>query len=273
MSGVTHREKIYRVIFGTDTPAGQRFDIALIYIILLSVLAVILDSIEVVNTHFGDWLFRLEWVFTLLFSIEYLLRLYSSPKPLSYMFSFYGLVDLLSIVPTYLSLIFPGASYWLVVRLFRVLRVFRVLKLVRYLSEANILLRSMYASRRKILVFFTAVFVLSVIFGSLMFFVEGPEHGFTSIPRSIYWTIVTITTVGYGDITPQTALGQVIATLAMLTGYSIIAIPTGIFTAEIAREISNETNHRRCMVCERNGHRPDADFCFNCGVELPDTPI
>jgi len=273
MVQVSLRQKIYQIIFGTDTPAGQYFDIALIYLILLSVLAIILDSIEAVNSSYGLWLFRLEWFFTLLFSVEYLARIYSSPKPLRYIFSFYGLVDLVSVLPTYLALLFPGANYWLVIRLLRVLRIFRVLKLVRYLSEANILLRSMYASRRKILVFFTAVFVLSVIFGSLMFFVEGPEHGFTSIPRSIYWTIVTITTVGYGDITPQTALGQVIATLAMLTGYSIIAIPTGIFTAEIAREINNETNHRRCMVCERNGHRPDADFCFNCGVELPDTPI
>jgi voltage-gated potassium channel len=153
------------------------------------------------------------------------------------------------------------------------LRIFRVLKLVRYLSEANILLRSMYASRRKIFVFFTVVLVLSVIFGSLMFFVEGPEHGFTSIPRSIYWTIVTITTVGYGDITPQTPLGQVIATLAMLTGYSIIAIPTGIFTAEIAREMHNETNNRRCNICERTGHHPEAEYCYHCGVTLPDSVI
>ena len=194
-------------------------------------------------------------------------------KPLRYIFSFYGLVDLLSVLPTYLALFFPGANYWLVIRLLRVLRIFRVLKLVRYLSEANILLRSMYASRRKVFVFFTVVLVLSVIFGSLMFFVEGPEHGFTSIPRSIYWTIVTITTVGYGDITPQTAMGQVIATLAMLTGYSIIAIPTGIFTAEIAREIHSETSNRRCNVCERTGHHPEAEYCYHCGVTLPDSAI
>jgi len=267
------REKIYQVIFGTETPAGQYFDIALIYLILLSVLAIILDSIEVVNSQYGFWLFRLEWFFTLLFSVEYLARIYSSPKPLRYIFSFYGLVDLLSVLPTYLALFFPGANYWLVIRLLRVLRIFRVLKLVRYLSEANILLRSMYASRRKVFVFFTVVLVLSVIFGSLMFFVEGPEHGFTSIPRSIYWTIVTITTVGYGDITPQTAMGQVIATLAMLTGYSIIAIPTGIFTAEIAREIHSETSNRRCNVCERTGHHPEAEYCYHCGVTLPDSAI
>ena len=267
------RDKIYRVIFGTDTSAGQRFDIALIYLILLSVLGIILDSIEAINDQYGYWLFRLEWLFTILFSLEYLLRVYSSPKTLSYMFSFYGLVDLLSILPSYLALFVPGANYWLVIRLLRVLRVFRVLKLVRYLSEANLLLRSMYASRRKIFVFFTAVLVLSVIFGSLMFFVEGPDNGFTSIPRSIYWTIVTITTVGYGDITPQTAVGQVIATMAMLTGYSIIAIPTGIFTAEIAREMHTETSNRRCNVCKRTSHHHEAEFCYHCGVTLPDQNI
>lgn len=270
MVEASFRERTYRVIFGTDTPAGQKFDIALIYVILLSVLAIILDSIESVNSQYGLWLFRFEWFFTLLFSAEYLVRIYSSPKPLHYMFSFYGLVDLLSIVPTYLALIVPGASYWLVVRLLRVLRIFRVLKLVRYLSDANILLRSMYAARRKVLVFFMVVLVLSVIFGSLMFLVEGPGNGFTSIPRSIYWTIVTITTVGYGDITPQTPVGQILSTMIMLTGYSIIAIPTGIFTAEIAREMHAEISHRQCNVCDRSGHHPDADYCHQCGVTLPD---
>lgn len=271
MVTTTAREKIYQVIFGTDTVAGQRFDILLIYMILLSVAAVILDSVGSLHEQYGGWIFRAEWLFTGLFSIEYLLRIYSSPKRLHYIFSFYGIVDLLSIVPTYLALFVPGASYWLILRLLRVLRVFRVLKLVRYLSEANILLRSMYASRRKVLVFFTAVLVLSVIFGSLMFLVEGPEHGFTSIPRSIYWTIVTITTVGYGDIAPQTVFGQVIATLAMLTGYSIIAIPTGIFTAEIAREINADRTNKRCNVCDRSGHHPDAEYCYHCGIELPES--
>jgi|TARA_B110000438_G_scaffold293256_1_gene332784 voltage-gated potassium channel len=269
MVKTSFREKTYRVIFGTDTSAGQRFDIALIYFILFSVLAVVLSSIESLQTQYGAWLFRLEWAFTLLFSMEYLLRIYSSPKPLRYIFSFYGLVDLLSIIPTYVALLFPGANYWLVVRLLRVLRIFRVFKLVRYLSEANLLLRSMYAARRKVLVFFTAVLVLCVIFGSLMFLVEGPDNGFTSIPRSIYWTIVTITTVGYGDITPQTVIGQIIATMAMLTGYSIIAIPTGIFTAEIAREMITESNNRQCNVCNRIGHHAEAEYCFQCGVTLP----
>ena len=263
------REKTYSVIFGTDTAAGQRFDIALIYFILLSVLAVVLSSIGSLQAQYSAWLFKLEWAFTLLFSMEYLLRIYSSPKPLRYIFSFYGLVDLLSIIPTYVALLFPGANYWLVVRLLRVLRIFRVFKLVRYLSEANLLLRSMYAARRKVLVFFTVVLVLCVIFGSLMFLVEGPDNGFSSIPRSIYWTIVTITTVGYGDITPQTVIGQIIATMAMLTGYSIIAIPTGIFTAEIAREMITESNNRQCNVCNRIGHHAEAEYCFQCGVTLP----
>jgi len=269
MVNPSFREKTYSVIFGTDTPAGQHFDIALIYLILFSVLAVVLSSIGSLQAQYGAGLFKLEWAFTLLFSMEYLLRIYSSPKPLRYIFSFYGLVDLLSIIPTYVALLFPGANYWLVVRLLRVLRIFRVFKLVRYLSEANLLLRSMYAARRKVLVFFTAVLVLCVIFGSLMFLVEGPDNGFTSIPRSIYWTIVTITTVGYGDITPQTVIGQIIATMAMLTGYSIIAIPTGIFTAEIAREMITQSNNRQCNVCNRIGHHTEAEYCFQCGVTLP----
>ncbi|SFP97044.1 voltage-gated potassium channel [Nitrosomonas cryotolerans] len=267
------RQKIYRVIFETDTPAGQRFDIFLIYIILLSVLAVMFDSIASVNNQFGSWLFRLEWIFTVLFSLEYMLRIYSSPKPLKYIFSFYGIVDLISIIPSYLALIIPEASYWLVVRLLRVLRIFRVLKMARHLAEANLLLRSIYQSRRKVLVFFTVILVISIIFGSLMFLVEGPEHGFTSIPKSIYWTIVTITTVGYGDITPQTTIGQITATLAMLTGYSIIAIPTGILTAEISNEMRKERSHRHCDNCNRNGHHNDASYCYHCGVQLPDSDI
>jgi voltage-gated potassium channel len=267
------KEKTYRVIFDTDTPAGQRFDIVLIYFILVSVLAVVLASIESIKIQYGDWLFRLEWAFTLLFSMEYVVRIYSSPKPFRYIFSFYGLVDLLSIIPTYLALLFPAANYWLVIRLLRVLRIFRVFKLVRYLTEANLLLRSMYAARRKVLVFFTVVLVICVIFGSLMFLVEGPDNGFTSIPRSIYWTIVTITTVGYGDITPQTVFGQIIATMAMLTGYSIIAIPTGIFTAEIAREMITDTNNRQCNTCNQSAHHTEAEYCFQCGVSLPERII
>ncbi|MBA2483815.1 MAG: ion transporter [Nitrosomonas sp.] len=269
MHEATVRHKIYKIIFETDTPSGQRFDIFLIYAILLSVIAVMLDSIEQVHNLFGYWLFRIEWIFTILFSIEYLLRIYSSPKPFKYIFSFYGIVDLISIIPSYLALVIPEASYWLVVRLLRVLRIFRVLKMARHLSEGHLLLRSIYQSRRKVVVFFTAVLILSIIFGSLMFLVEGPERGFTSVPKSIYWTIVTITTVGYGDITPQTVFGQIIATMVMLTGYSIIAIPTGILTAEISSEMRKERNTRRCSNCNRSGHHNDATYCYHCGVLLP----
>ena len=218
------RNKIYRIIFGTDTPAGQRFDIALIYLILTSVLVLLLNSIESIHRTYGDVLYFAEWSFTILFSAEYFFRIYSSPKRLNYILSFYGIADLLSIIPTYIALFFPGANYWLIIRLLRVLRIFRVLKLVRYLAEANILLRSLYAARRKVLVFFLVVLVLSVIFGSLMFLVEGPESGFTSIPRSIYWTIVTITTVGYGDKTPKSGVGRLIGVAWMVFGLAMFPV-------------------------------------------------
>ena len=262
------KRKIDIVIFGTDTKLGKAFDLVLIYMIMLSVLVVILGSVSWIEESWGNWVLGLEWFFTIIFTVEYLLRIYATPKRWSYIFSFYGLVDLISILPTYLSLFFTGASYLLIIRVLRVLRIFRVLKLVRYLSEANILVRSMMMSRRKIFIFFSAVLVLAVVFGSLMFVVEGPEHGFTSIPTSVYWTIVTITTVGYGDITPQTVLGQIIASVAMLTGYSIIAVPTGILTAELASEIQRERNQSSCKICGKVGHELDAKHCRNCGAIL-----
>ncbi len=262
------RAKIALVIFGTDTPAGKLFDLVLIYAILISVAAVVLDSVTSLHTRFGTWFFYIEWFFTLLFTIEYFLRIYISPRPLRYIFSFFGLVDLVSIIPSYLALVVAGANYLLLIRLLRVLRVFRVLKLVRYMDEANVLMRSLFMARRKILVFFVTVIVLSFIIGCLMFVVEGPTNGFTSIPKSIYWTIVTITTVGYGDITPQTVLGQFISTLAMLLGYSIIAIPTGIITAELASEMGRLRVNRNCRNCGRSGHENDAHYCRYCGVNL-----
>ena len=214
-----------------------------------------------------------EWFFTIIFTIEYMVRFYCSPRPFKYAGSFYGVVDLLSVLPSYISLLVPGANYLLIVRLLRVLRVFRVLKLFRYLSEANVLLRSMLLARRKIFIFFFSVLVMSVIFGSLMYIVEGPIHGFSSIPKSVYWTIVTITTVGYGDIVPQTPIGQFIAALAMLTGYSIIAVPTGILTAELSQEMQREKLRRVCVQCLKEGHDRDAKFCLKCGAKLPDAPI
>ena len=262
------KELLYEVIFGTETPAGKRFDMVLIYAILLSVLALMLESVAAVNSKYHRFLVLAEWTFTILFTIEYLVRIYITPTRLKYITSFYGVIDLLAVLPSYIGLIIPGANYLLMVRLIRVLRVFRILKLIRYLAEANMLLRSIGQAKRKILIFFSSVLVLSTIFGALMFIVEGPQNGFSSIPKSIYWTIVTITTVGYGDITPQTVIGQVIASMAMLTGYSIIAVPTGIFTAELTQEILRERQTARCQSCTRSGHDSDARYCKYCGQPM-----
>jgi len=270
MSQTELRNKLYHIIFGTESRAGKLFDVVLIYLIVISVAALIVDSMAPAHSQLRRVLTITEWVFTLLFTAEYVVRIYCSPRPLAYMRSFYGIIDLFSILPTYLGLIFPVANYALVVRLLRVLRIFRVLKLARYVSEANVLVRSLMAARRKILVFFFVVLVLATIFGSFMYVVEGPQNGFTSIPKSVYWTIVTITTVGYGDTTPATALGQVVATLAMLTGYSIIAIPTGIVTAELAQEIHRERIGRVCNNCGRAGHDQDARYCKHCGSPFTD---
>jgi len=264
------KQRIYIVIFGTDTPAGKRFDLILIYAIVLSVAAFMLDSVEAVSASYGKYLRILEWAFTLAFTVEYLVRIYCSPKPLAYIRSAYGMIDLLSILPTYLSFFFPGTSYVLIVRLLRVFRIFRILKLVRLSGEANILTRSLWASRRKIFVFFTGIIVAATIIGSFMFLIEGPGNGFTSIPKSVYWTIVTITTVGYGDITPQTALGQGLAALTMLLGYSVIAVPTGILTAELATEMQRARVTRVCHNCNHSGHEEDAYHCRFCGVKFPD---
>lgn len=265
------RKKIlHEIIFGTETPAGKLFDVWLIILILLSVGTLILDSVEYIHMRWHVWLYSAEWVFTILFTVEYATRIYISARPWRYVRSFFGIIDLLSVIPTYLGLFITGANFLLIVRLIRVLRVFRVLKLVRYLSEANVLLRALSMSHRKIFVFFVAVLVLSTIFGSVMFVVEGPENGFTSIPISIYWTIVTITTVGYGDITPHTAIGKIVASLAMLTGYSIIAVPTGILTAELHNEMSRERLAIQCKSCERFGHDTDARFCKHCGANFKD---
>ncbi|MFT7558462.1 MAG: voltage-gated potassium channel [Flavobacteriales bacterium] len=263
------KAKLNEIIFGTDTPAGKGFDVLLIVMILASVFVLMIETVEGHSEQTEFFLRLAEWFFTIAFTVEYMVRFYCSPKPFKYASSFYGVIDLLSILPSYLSLIIPGANYLLIVRLFRVLRVFRILKLARYLREANVLVRAMMQSRRKILIFFISVLILSTIFGSLMYVVEGVNHGFSSIPKSIYWTIVTITTVGYGDITPQTPLGQVIASLAMLTGYSIIAVPTGILTAELTQEIQRERNTHLCGGCNKGGHETDALHCKHCGNGLP----
>lgn len=265
------KTKANRIIFGTDTPAGKFFDVVLIYAILLSVLALMLESVAAISRDYGPILLLIEWTFTVLFTIEYAVRLYVSPRRWSYAKSFYGIIDLVSILPTYLALFLTGANVVLVVRLLRVLRIFRVLKLVRYLSEANVLARSMYQAQRKIFVFFIAVLILATIFGSIVYVVEGAENGFTSIPISIYWTIVTITTVGYGDIVPQTPFGKMVASAAMLTGYSIIAVPTGIVTAELANEMQRERDTKVCGQCGKAGHDTDARYCKHCGNQFPGT--
>ncbi|MCV6626334.1 MAG: ion transporter, partial [Cellvibrionaceae bacterium] len=257
---------------GTTSPAGRTFDITLIWIILASVLVVMLDSVSWIGQAYKQTFIYLEWVFTLIFTVEYVLRLYCASSRWNYARSFFGIVDLISILPMYLSLISGDATYLLMIRILRVLRVFRVLKLANYLAEANVLIRALLASRQKIFVFFATVLVMAMIFGSLMYVVEGPAHGFTSIPKSIYWCIVTITTVGYGDIIPQTAAGQFVAGFVMLTGYSIIAVPTGILTAELSREIQYHRDHRFCEACGHAGHERDAYHCKSCGEKLDQPP-
>ncbi|WP_298768852.1 ion transporter [uncultured Shewanella sp.] len=264
------RLSLRRIIFGTETPQGRYFDICLIICITLSVALVFLDTIVSIHSAYGDLIVKLEWFFTLLFTIEYMTRLYCSANRWQYAKSFYGIVDLLSILPTYLILLFPGANFAMVIRVLRLFRVFRVLKLLRYLSEGNVLLQALTQSSRKVIMFFFSVSLIVAVLGSVMYAVEGPDNGFTSIPKSIYWTIVTITTVGYGDITPVTELGQGIAALTMLIGYSIIAIPTGIISAEISQEMRRNRDLRRCSNCLKSGHDTDAHFCNQCGNELQD---
>jgi voltage-gated potassium channel len=241
---VSLKQSVHQVIFEADTPAGRLFDIALIVFILLSVAVVLLDSIESVHIVHGDLLYRIEWVFTVVFTIEYLLRLWCIQSSVLYARSFYGIVDLLGILPTYLSLVITGAQYMLVIRVLRVLRVFRVLRLVRYVNEASVLSEALKASRRKITMFLFTVLTMIVVFGSLMYLVEGPANGFTSIPKSIYWAVVTLTTVGYGDISPVTPLGRFVASIVMIMGYAIIAVPTGIVTMELSEASRRSANTR-----------------------------
>lgn len=262
------RQRLHQVIFLSDTRAGRLFDLAVITAILISVVAVLLDSIAEVHALHGQQLAWIEWGFTLLFTVEYALRIYSAPQRSRYLFSFFGIVDLLALIPTYLTLVVAGSHYLIVIRLLRVLRIFRVLRLMRYLQEANIIGNALWNARRKIAVFLATVVVLMVIFGSLMFVVEGPANGFTSIPRSIYWAAVTITTVGYGDIAPKTALGQALAAITMLIGYAIIAVPTGIVGAEMIRANSRQRRRRSCPGCGQRGHDGDATYCKYCGEQL-----
>jgi voltage-gated potassium channel len=264
------RQRLHIIIFFTDTPAGQRFDRYLLLTILASLVVVMLDSVNDVHSQYDQLFTSLEWGFTALFAIEYVVRLYCSPKPLRYAFSFYGLIDLLAILPALLTLLYPDAQYLLIIRVIRMLRVFRVLKLSPYLRQANFLLTALRGSKQKITVFFACIAILVTVFGTLMYVIEGPAHGFTSIPKGIYWAVVTLTTVGFGDIVPKTPLGQALSTLVMITGYSIIAVPTGIFTAELATAMRGGEEHltHPCPVCAKNTHERPAAFCNRCGNPL-----
>jgi voltage-gated potassium channel len=263
------REAAHHVIFEADTPAGRVFDLALMAVILASVAAVMLDSVPAIHAAWGPWLYAAEWVFTALFTVEYALRLATVARPLRYARSFFGIVDLLAVLPTYLSVLLPGTQALLVVRALRLLRVFRVLKLVRYFNEARVLLAAVRAALPKILVFLYTELALIVIIAALVYLIEGPENGFTSIPKAMYWTVVTLTTVGYGDMVPHTATGKVLASITMLLGYGIIAVPTGIVTVEMGRaRRRRETPARACPACERGGHARDAAFCRFCGTML-----
>ncbi len=266
-SNGTLKQRLHRIIFASDTAAGRRFDVVLLYLILISMALVMLESVQEVEQEWGIWLRAAEWTITILFTVEYIVRLWVSPKPWHYASSFFGIVDLLAVLPTYIGIFLPGARSLTLVRSLRLMRVFRILNLLEYVREARLLLLALLASRHRIIVFMLAVLAMVTVFGAIMFVVESPESGFTSIPRSIYWAIVTLTTVGYGDIAPQTTLGQTIASAIMILGYAIIAIPTGIVSVEIARQ-SRGKSKKVCTNCGRTEHHDDARYCASCGKAL-----
>ena len=265
------REKIYNIIFGTDTPAGKGFDVVLLIMIVLSVMVVLFESVKTLAVKHHDFFASAEWVFTIIFTAEYLFRIFSHPKPIKYISSFMGIIDLLAILPTYMGLVFDQATFLLTVRAFRLLRMFRILKLTRYVIEGNQLLKAMRGSFYKITIFLGVVLTMVLLMGTLMYMVEGEYSGFTSIPQSIYWAIVTITTVGYGDVAPATVLGKMIASVAMLMGYAIIAVPTGIISVEIGRATmkgNNKEVQRDCGACHHIVIDDKAEYCSRCGEEL-----
>lgn len=266
---IPRHPKLYRIIFHADSPAGKAFDLGLMLAIVLSLLVLMLESVDSLRADYRASLVNLEWFFTILFSLEYALRIAVVKRPHRYIFSFYGLVDLISILPTYLALFIGGAQFFMVFRSLRLLRIFRVLKLIRFVGEANSLNRALQAARHKILVFTITVICITFITGTLMYLVEGPENGFTSIPTAVYWSIVTLTTVGYGDISPQSPLGQFLASLIMIMGYGIIAVPTGIVSAELARQPREESLPKPeakdlCAHCN-SPYAAGAQYCHHCG--------
>ena len=264
------RQTIHEIIFEADTFYGKLFDIVLLITIVSSVVAVMLESIDSIYQQYGDILRIFEWIVTILFTIEYFLRIYAVNKPLKYIFSFMGIIDLLAIIPTYLIFIFPAAHFFTVVRSIRLIRVFRVFKLSHYLRGAHTMQIALRSSRPKIVVFLLSVMILVIVLGTLMYIIEGSSDtkGFDNIPNSIYWAIVTLTTVGYGDVFPATAFGKVVASFIMILGYGIIAVPTGIVTSEFARKRREKVSTQACPDCATEGHEVDAEFCKKCGTEL-----
>lgn len=264
------RSRLFTVIFESDTPAGKLFDVILLMMIFVSLLLVMLQSIPSLDSKYHEIFYQAEWVITALFTIEYVLRLIAIKSPVKYAASFYGIIDLLSILPTFLSVLLPQTQYLLVIRSLRLMRVFRIFKLTQFVREGMTILLALKASARKILVFLSTVFIISIIMGSMVYVVESPFNDkFDSIPQSVYWSIVTITTVGYGDISPVTPLGKFVASLIMLLGYAIIAVPTGIVTVELTKSARNENvRNQACPNCSKEGHDPDARYCKNCGHSL-----
>ena len=263
------RYRWYRLVFHHDSPAERNFDLWLIVAIIASVMVVMLDSVGPVKARWHAALLVSEWFFTLLFALEYAVRLWTVKRPLRYATSFFGVIDLLAILPTLLSLLFPAGTSLAVVRILRMLRIFRVLKLAEYSSEAGVLIQALQRSRRKILVFIATLLTITVIFGALMYVIEGPAHGFTSIPTGMYWAVVTMATVGFGDIAPGTAFGRFVTSVLIIIGYSIIAVPTGIYTAELARSMQPKRHSVRCVECGLPDHEADAWHCRKCGRALP----
>ena len=270
------RRRWFDIIHRTDTPPSRRFDLLLVWAILASVLVVMFDSVQRIHVAWATGFYIVEWGFTLLFTAEYVLRLLVVQRPLRYALSIWGIIDLLAILPTYLSFFVPGAQSLLVVRVLRILRVFRILKLTRYIEESGLLLQALWRSRRKILLVLSLVVTIAIVAGSLMYVIEGPRHGFSNIPASMYWAVVTMATVGFGDIVPHTTLGRFVTSVLILIGYSIIAVPTGIYTAELANgmrraEAWRRRDDRGCIVCGHEGHEQEARYCNRCGHELPET--
>lgn len=261
------KKKLYEIIFEADTKEGKLFDVSLLIVIVISVALVVLESVPSIRDNYHQFLKISEWIITIIFTLEYILRVIIVKKPFRYIFSFYGIIDFLSVIPTYLGLFVIGSHSLVVIRILRLLRVFRILKLTRYTQASRSLARALWASREKISVFIFFVIILVIVVGTIMYIIEGEEHGFTSIPRGIYWAIVTLTTVGYGDISPETSMGQFLASIVMIMGYAIIAVPTGIVTAEIINP-SSKKNTQVCTECLHHTHDDDAEYCKKCGAEI-----